>query len=32
MDDMATDPMGVLEDVLNFLGLDFTNKDDSKVC
>eukprot|EP00903_Cladosiphon_okamuranus_P016125 g14881.t1 len=29
-DDMAADPMGVLEDVLDFLGLEFTSDDESK--
>lgn len=31
MDDMAMDPMGVLQDVLDFLGLDFSREDESKV-
>lgn len=32
MDDMAVDPMGVLRDVLDFLGLDFSQEDESEVC
>lgn len=31
MDDMAVDPIGVIKDVLEFLGLDFTSEDESKV-
>lgn len=31
MDDMAVNPVGVLEEVLNFLGLDLTDDDGSKV-
>lgn len=31
MDDIADDPMGVIKDVLEFLGLDFTSEDESKV-
>lgn len=31
-DDMAVDPVGVIKDVLDFLGLDFTSEDESKVC
>lgn len=31
MDDMAVDPVGVLKDVLDFLGLEFTSDDESKV-
>lgn len=30
-DDMAVDPVGVLKDVLDFLGLEFTSDDESKV-
>ena len=30
-DDMAVDPVGVLEDVLEFLELDLTDEDESKV-
>ena len=30
-DDMAVDPVGVIKDVLDFLGLDFTSEDESKV-
>lgn len=30
-DDMAVDPVGVLQDVLEFLGLDLLDKDKSKV-
>lgn len=30
-DDMAVDPVGVLKDVLDFLGLEFTSDDNSKV-
>ncbi|CAN0275443.1 unnamed protein product [Pylaiella littoralis] len=30
MDDIADDPMGVIKDVLEFLGLDFTSEDESK--
>lgn len=28
---MAVDPVGVLKDVLDFLGLEFTSDDESKV-
>lgn len=31
MDDMASDPVGVLRDVVAFLGLEFTSDDESKV-
>jgi len=30
-DEMAVDPVGVIKDVLDFLGLDFTSDDESKV-
>lgn len=31
MDEMAVDPMGVIKGVLEFLGLEFTSEDESKV-